>query len=177
MMGGTITVESTINVGTKFVVEIPMAIERGEEAEKKPERQKFDLRGMKVLLVEDNELNLEIAQELLEEQGILVTTAENGQVALDLFEQSAPGTFDAVLMDVMMPVMDGMAATRAIRASGKPEAKTIPILAMTANAYDEDIKKTKEAGMNMHLSKPVNAYQLCAILSRFYDKRKESEVQ
>jgi signal transduction histidine kinase/CheY-like chemotaxis protein len=173
MMNGTIEVESTLNVGTKFIVTIPMEIDSTVKQEREKEEQNFNLQGMKVLVVEDNDLNLEIAQELLEEQGILVTAAENGQVAVDLFEQSPPGAFDAILMDVMMPVMDGLTATRTIRASTKPDAKTLPILAMTANAYDEDMKKTKEAGMNSHLSKPINPSMLCATLDYYYKKKKE----
>jgi CheY-like chemotaxis protein len=128
---------------------------------------------MRVLLVEDNELNMEIAQELLEDEGIQVTTAENGQLAVDAFTQSPAKTFDAILMDVMMPVMNGLDATRAIRASGRPDARTIPIIAMTANAYAEDITSSLEAGMDEHIAKPIDFDRLFAVLNQ-YRNRKES---
>lgn len=171
LMGGTIQVESELNVGTKFVIELPMDIDF-ETTEEEPESTvNIELGGMKVLLVEDNELNLEIAQELLEEQNIIVTPAENGQLAVEIFENNPAGTFDAILMDVMMPVMDGITATKLIRGLNRPDAKTIPILAMTANAYDEDMKKTKEAGMNAHITKPVSQELLIKILAEFYDEK------
>jgi signal transduction histidine kinase/ActR/RegA family two-component response regulator len=168
LMNGTIQVESTLNVGTKFIIEIPMQVDTERKAELTPVEETFDLKGMKVLLVEDNELNMEIAEELLEEQGIIVTTAVNGLLAVEAFEQSKIGTFDAILMDIMMPVMDGLTATEKIRALNRADAKTIPIIAMTANAYVEDIKKTKEAGMNAHLAKPVDIDMLYATLMNFY---------
>jgi CheY-like chemotaxis protein len=122
---------------------------------------------MKVLLVEDNELNIEIAQELLEDEGIVVTTAENGQIAVDTFTQAPPQTFDAILMDVMMPVMNGLDATRNIRASNHPEAKTIPIIAMTANAYVEDVNASLAAGMNEHVAKPIDFDRLFSVLNKY----------
>jgi CheY-like chemotaxis protein len=125
------------------------------------------LKGMKVLLVEDNELNMEIAQELLEDEDIVVTTAENGKIAFDTFTQSPPGTFEAILMDVMMPVMNGLEATKAIRASDHPEAKTIPIIAMTANAYAEDVSASLAAGMNEHVAKPIDFDRLLTVLSQY----------
>jgi CheY-like chemotaxis protein len=168
LMGGTIQVESQLNVGTKFTLELPMAVDTVVHPEPVPVDVQFDLRGMRVLLVEDNDLNLEIAQEILEEQGVVVTTAENGQQAVERFQSAAPGDFDAILMDIMMPVLDGLSAAKIIRATQRPDAKTIPILAMTANAYDEDIRKTREAGMNAHLSKPIDVEMLYATLANFY---------
>jgi signal transduction histidine kinase len=170
MMQGTIEVESKLGAGTRTIVTIPMEIADTVVQDEKTEHdnENFNLKGMKVLLAEDNELNMEIAEELLAEQGIDVTPAENGKIAVELYEQSDPGTFDAILMDVMMPVMDGLTAAKTIRASFRPDAKTIPILAMTANAYDEDIKKTKDAGMNSHLSKPIDEEILLKTLARYY---------
>lgn len=177
LMGGTIQVESEPNVGTKFVIELPMDIDLEAKEEETEHTVHIELDGMKVLLVEDNELDLEIAQELLEEQNIIVTTAENGQIAVDLFENSPAGTFDVILMDIMMPVMDGVTAAKTIRGLDRPDAKTIPILAMTANAYDEDVKKTKEAGMNAHITKPVNQNLLIKTLGNYYSKRKTVLVE
>jgi CheY-like chemotaxis protein len=151
-------------------VEIPLEPDPEAASAAAAPSQDYDLSGMKVLLVEDNQLNLEIAQEILEEQGVSVTTAENGQQAVDQFLAAAPGTFDAVLMDVMMPVMDGLAATTIIRESGRGDAASVPILAMTANAFEDDIQKTRQAGMNAHLSKPIQPDILFATLAK-YKKR------
>lgn len=128
---------------------------------------------MRVLLVEDNELNMEIAQVILEEQGVAVISVENGQLAVEAFQKHPEGTFDAILMDIMMPVMDGITAAKTIRAGGRLDAETIPILAMTANAYDEDVQRTKEAGMNAHLSKPIDPDVLLKTLDHFYRKGKK----
>jgi signal transduction histidine kinase/CheY-like chemotaxis protein len=172
LMNGEIWVESELNKGTKFTLEIPLEINRDVKPDTKADEESFDLSGMRIMLVEDNELNMEIAEELLKEQGAEVTSVENGKLALELFEKSDAGTFDAILMDVMMPVMDGLTATQKIRATQKADAKTIPILAMTANAYDEDVRKTKEAGMNAHLSKPIDVVVLYKTLAKFYEKNK-----
>jgi signal transduction histidine kinase/ActR/RegA family two-component response regulator len=168
LMGGTIQVSSTVDVGTKFVLSIPMELALDDLEAHPQEKKPVDLRGMEVLLVEDNGLNMEIAKELLECEGVAVTCAENGQIALDLYRRSQPGTFDAILMDLMMPVMDGLTAARKIRELPRPDARTIPILAMTANAFDTDIQETKAAGMNAHLAKPVQADVLYAALAKFY---------
>lgn len=126
-----------------------------------------DIAGMKVLVVEDNELNLDIVQEVLKERGMIVTGAANGQIAVDLFGGSPPGTFDAILMDMHMPVLDGVSATRQIRAMDRPDAKTIPILALTANDFEEDIRRTREAGMNDHLTKPFDMEKIFSVLAEY----------
>lgn len=125
---------------------------------------------MHVLLAEDNELNIEIAVFVLENAGVTVTKAVNGQDALDQFAASAPGTFDAIIMDVMMPVMDGYQATRAIRQLDRPDAGSIPILAMTANAFVEDRRRAYEAGMNEHLTKPLEPEVVLRTLAKYRSK-------
>ncbi|MDE7273384.1 MAG: response regulator [Lachnospiraceae bacterium] len=123
--------------------------------------------GMKILVVEDNELNLDIVQEVLKERGLIVTGAQNGQIAVDLFGGNPPGTFDVILMDMHMPVLDGVEATKQIRAMGRPDAKTIPILALTANDCEEDIRRTREAGMNDHLTKPFDMDKIFGVLAEY----------
>jgi CheY-like chemotaxis protein len=134
------------------------------------EEKDLDLAGMKVLLVEDNELNMEIAKVILTEEGMEVTEAANGKIACDIFIGSKPGSFEAILMDVMMPVMNGYEATKAIRESNHPEAKTIPIIAMTANAYKEDVDKALDAGMNAHVPKPIDIQMLMSVLDNYRRK-------
>lgn len=123
--------------------------------------------GMKVLVVEDNELNLDIAREIFMEKGIRVTGAENGRIAVGLFQDNPPGTFDVILMDMHMPVMDGISATKAIRATDRADARTIPILALTANSLEEDIRRTKKAGMNGHLTKPFDMDKVFGMLAEY----------
>jgi CheY-like chemotaxis protein len=168
MMGGSIQVQSQQGVGSCFTVDLFFEIdpEKTVEAEEQNEED-IDLDGMKVLLVEDNELNMEIAQEILEDEGITVTTAENGKIAVDTFTDAPAKSFDAILMDIMMPVMNGHEATRAIRASNHPEAKTIPIIAMTANAFAEDVQAALEAGMNAHVAKPIDTDRLFSVLNHY----------
>ena len=165
-MGGTIRTESTQGVGTTFTVELPFALDTTPLPAAPQEAAPADLSGMHILVVEDNDLNREIAQCMLEEAGATVTLAENGQQAVDLVAVSQPGSFDAVLMDIMMPVLDGLEAAKAIRKLDHPDAATLPIVAMTANAFEEDRRKTQEAGMNEHLTKPIQPGPLCAVLAR-----------
>ena len=154
-MGGTITVESKLGEGSCFTVVLPFKIDTNARPEEK-EDFNADISGVRVLLVEDNELNAEIAEFMLTENGAEVETVKNGLEAVQRFEASEPGTYDVILMDVMMPVMDGLTATRTIRALERQDAKTIPIIAMTANAFREDVEKCMEAGMNAHLAKPLD---------------------
>ena len=152
-MHGSIEVTSQVGVGSVFVITIPFEI---AEKQKKDEEiaEKYNIRGLHLLAAEDNELNAEIIEMLLTDDGAKVTVAKNGRQAVEYFESNSPGTFDAILMDVMMPVMDGIAATKAIRAMDRADAKIVPIIAMTANAFEEDAKRCLAAGMTAHLAKP-----------------------
>ena len=171
-IGGTIGVESKQGVGTTYTITLPFAIDN--TATEEPERQQTDLtvlRGRQVLLAEDNALNMEIMEFLLSDVGIKVTKAADGQQAVEAFAASPVGGFDAILMDVMMPVRDGHEATRAIRAMDRPDAKSIPIFAMTANAFAEDRLKALQAGMNEHLSKPIDPDALYRLLVKYLTER------
>lgn len=167
LLGGTIQVESELNVGTRFTIDLPFEIDPSQEQKPAENAEMADLSGMKILVAEDNEINMEIVTVLLSEAGVSVTQAFNGQEAVDRFKESAPGTFDAILMDVMMPVMDGLEASRTIRALDREDAGTVPILAATANAYQEDIRRTREAGMDAHVSKPLDIAALTMLLQKF----------
>ena len=171
-MGGTIGVESRQGVGTTYTITLPFVIDSTEAAE--PEQQQTDLtvlQGRRLLLAEDNALNMEIVEFLLNEVGIKATKAADGQQAVEAFAASPVGGFDAILMDVMMPVRDGHEATRAIRAMDRPDAKTIPIFAMTANAFAEDRRKALESGMNEHLPKPIDPDTLYRLLVKYLTER------
>ena len=157
-MGGTVHFESVEDVGTTFTVSIPFAFEE-EKTPEAPAREQSP-EGMRALLVEDNELNLEIAEMLLEDQGLVVTSVRNGLEAVEAFGSSEPNAYDFIFMDIMMPVMDGLEATRRIRALDRPDAKTVAIIAMSANAFDDDIRASLAAGMNAHLTKPVEVAKL-----------------
>ena len=173
MMGGTITVESEQNVGTTFITTIPFEIDTAYEAGRAipQEMPQGDVTGTRVLLVEDNELNTEIAKFILENAGMLVTTARNGKEAVDMFAASEEGWFELILMDVMMPVMDGLTATRAIRAMQRTDARSIPIFAMTANAFVDDIEESRRAGMNEHLSKPLDEKSMMRMIQKYICKQ------
>lgn len=168
LMGGTIEVTSELHVGTTFYVEIPLDIDKNPQTRANTVERALDcsLADMNVLLAEDNELNAEIAQALLESEGVVVTRAANGNEVVDLYLSHPAGSFDAILMDIMMPDMDGYEAARAIRLSEKVDAADIPIIALTANAFVEDAKAAHDAGMNAHLSKPLDFNKLKNILAR-----------
>ena len=166
-MGGSIRAESEQGVGSTFTVELSFDIDTTPREAPPPEKQPLDIAGMRLLVVEDNALNREIAHYMLEDAGVLADYVEDGRAAVDTFAASHPGEYDAILMDIMMPVMDGMEATRQIRQLARPDAGTVPIIAMTANAFDEDRKKTAAAGMNDFLTKPVEERRLHAVLSKY----------
>ena len=169
LMGGTITVDSRKGVGTTFTVEIPMELTNAEKVEKtKPLVQHKDLKGIKVLLAEDNDLNAELATILLEDLGMTVTRAADGQEVVDLFAEHPAGTYDIILMDIMMPKMDGHQAAKAIRAmyADRPDAEEIPIIALSANAFSEDVQASLDAGMNGHVSKPLNMEEVTKVIER-----------
>ena len=166
LMGGQIDVASEKGCGTTFTVHIPLKKTTHVTAAPVPEAPVPSLAGLHMLIAEDVELNAEILTDLLDMEDITSEWATNGRRAVEMFEGSAPGHFSAILMDMRMPVMDGLAATRAIRALDRPDAATIPIIALTANAFEEDVKQCLQAGMNAHLSKPVEMDQLKAVLRR-----------
>lgn len=160
-MGGSIEITSEEGVGSEFVIVIPFEIAPSPETlPDKAAVSECDINGVKLMLVEDNELNAEIAYVLLTDEGAEVTAVSDGKKAVELFEKSSEGTFDAILMDVMMPVMDGITAAKTIRAMDRPDAKTIPIIAMTVNAYKEDAEDCIAAGMNAHLAKPLDVNKI-----------------
>jgi PAS domain S-box-containing protein len=167
LMHGSISAKSEVGRGTEFTVHLDMPIVEDAEAEA-PKVQtdvQISLKGHRALLVEDHPLNTEIARRLLENEGVQVTCAGNGKEALETFEQAQPNTWDVILMDIRMPIMDGLQATRAIRALDREDAKTIPIIAMTANAFEEDVQASRNAGMNAHLAKPIEPQRLYETLS------------
>lgn len=172
LMGGVISVESAPGQGSRFEVMLEFPIDTEAALVQKPEIDDAPadnslLCGMKFLCAEDNEINSEILQMLLESKGATCTIYPDGQQIVDAFAKVKPGDYDMILMDVQMPVMDGLEATRRIRSSENPLGKTIPILAMTANAFLEDMQKSKEAGMDEHLSKPVDIAMLEQAVRRF----------
>ena len=170
MMGGTIEVESEYEKGSKFTLVVPLTIDTSAHEEKQEESIE-DMNGIHILMAEDNMLNQEIAQELLEDAGATVEVADNGKIAVDMFNSHPAGTYDVILMDVMMPEMDGLEATRTIRALEREDAKTIPIIAMTANAFEEDKKKVLDAGMNAHLAKPIEMELVLRTISIYVHKK------
>lgn len=157
MMHGEIEIHSKIGEGTEVILDLPLTISGVDAPEKMPQAgmAKQNLKGRRVLLAEDNEINTFVARRILESKGIIVEHAENGKRAVELVEQSPEGYFDAIVMDIRMPVMNGLEAARQIRAMNRADAQTVPMIAMTANAYEEDICQSLEAGMNAHLAKPI----------------------
>jgi two-component system, sensor histidine kinase len=166
-MGGTITFESAEGIGTTFVIRVPFKIDLDVDIrEEQADVSEKSIKGLHILLAEDNELNMEIAEFMFQNEGTEVTKAWNGQEAVELFEKSRPGEFDVILMDIMMPVMNGYEAAKMIRSLDREDAKVIPIIAMTANAFAEDRLRAKEAGMNEHIAKPVDAKLLVKIIHK-----------
>ena len=175
LMGGSIQVESRQGIGTKFTIDLSFDIALKEEvygSEDTIESSAIHtIKGKRILLVEDNELNAEIAKTVLEDVGALVTRVEDGQQAVELFKEKPAGTFDAILMDLMMPVMDGYTATKKIRSLERLDAKTIPIIAMTANAFQEDAEKCIAVGMNAHLAKPLDIEKVMITICHLVKKK------
>ena len=169
-MGGTITFESEVGVGTTFMIRVPFKIDLDtDKREEQKDISEKAIKGLHILLAEDNELNMEIAEFLLQNEGADVTKAWNGQEAVELFRKSEPGEFDVILMDIMMPVMNGYEATKMIRSLDREDAKAIPIIAMTANAFTEDRIRAKEAGMDEHIVKPVDVGLLIKVIHKLVE--------
>ena len=176
-MGGTISFESKEGIGTTFLIRIPFRIDTDRkdrtEAEEKTETS---IQGLHVLLTEDNELNMEIAEFVLQNEGTVVTKAWNGQEAVDIFRKSSSGEFDVILMDIMMPVMNGYEAAKMIRSLDREDAKVIPIIAMTANAFIEDRMRAKEAGRNEHIAKPVDRKLLVKVINELVKHNQREQL-
>ena len=176
-IGGSISMESEKGVGTVFDVIVPFEIDRSEAdsaSTEDAETEAASIQGLQILLAEDNTLNMEIAKFLLEDEGAQVIEAVNGREAVDAFKKSRPFEIDAVLMDIMMPIMNGYEATRAIRAMNRPDAKQIPIIAMTASAFAEDRIAAKEVGMNEHLAKPLRTNLVLQTVSKYVDEYRKN---
>ena len=174
-MSGTISFESKEGTGTTFVIRIPFQIDADmKDRTETEEKTETSIQGLHVLLTEDNELNMEIAEFVLQNEGAVVTKAWNGQKAVDIFRKNRPGEFDAILMDIMMPVMNGYEAAKMIRSLDREDAKVIPIIAMTANAFTEDKMRAKEAGMDEHIAKPVDGKLLVKVINELV-KRDQRE--
>ena len=170
-MGGTIEVQSVEGCGSTFIVTIPFDVADAPQAKTtQPEGGTGSIKDLRLLLAEDNELNIEVAKTLLEDQGAAVLTARDGAQALRLFRESPVGSIDAILMDVMMPTMNGIESAQAIRTCGRPDAASVPIIAMTANAFVEDEQRCLAAGMNAHLPKPIDIAQVVSVISRCIDE-------
>ena len=171
-MGGSISFTSQRGEGTAFTVKLPFLIDKSAgKAEVTAEEAEASIKGVRILLVEDNELNMEISEFIVAEKGAVVTKAWNGKEAVETFAKAPEGAFDVILMDVMMPVMDGCEAAKEIRALPRKDAKTIPIIAMTANAFTDDKIRTREAGMNEHLSKPLAPDLVVKTITKFLGKK------
>lgn len=178
-MSGQIYVESTLGEGTTFTFTIPFSLaeELDEKKTKKDSHKKslqlVSLKGQKILLAEDNVINMEISAEILTMNGVKIVKAWNGEEAVKAFEESSPFEFDAILMDMQMPIMDGCEASQRIRALNRPDAEKIPIIAVTANAFAEDIAATFAAGMNAHISKPIDFNVLCRTLGNLMGEKQK----
>ena len=176
-MGGTISFESKEGTGTTFVIRIPFQIDADmKDRNETEEKTETSIQGLHVLLTEDNELNMEIAEFVLQNEGAVVTKAWNGQKAVDIFRKSRPGEFDAILMDIMMPVMNGYEAAKMIRSLDREDAKVIPIIAMTANAFTEDKMRAKEAGMDEHIAKPVDGKLLVKVINELVKRNQREKL-
>ena len=175
MMGGTISVQSKKHEGTTFTVDIPLKMTDKDCGKSDAVcSEKVNLTGIHVLLAEDNELNAEIATMQLEEFGMDVERAVDGKNAVEIFRDHPEGTFDVILMDIMMPEMNGYEAAKAIRSmNDRPDGKTVPIIAMTANSFAEDVQASLDAGMNAHLSKPIVLEEVIKTISRYVHLDKE----
>lgn len=176
-MGGTISFESKEGTGTTFVIRIPFRIDTDrKDRTETEEKTETSIQGLHVLLTEDNELNMEIAEFVLQNEGTVVTKAWNGQEAVDIFRKSSSGEFDVILMDIMMPVMNGYEAAKMIRSLDREDAKVIPIIAMTANAFIEDRMRAKEAGMDEHIAKPVDRKLLVKVINELVKHNQREQL-
>ena len=176
-MGGTISFESKEGTGTTFVIRIPFQIDADmKDRTETEEKTETSIQGLHVLLTEDNELNMEIAEFVLQNEGAVVTKAWNGQKAVDIFRKNRPGEFDVILMDIMMPVMNGYEAAKLIRSLDREDAKVIPIIAMTANAFTEDKMRAKEAGMDEHIAKPVDGKLLVKVINELVKRNQREKL-
>ena len=176
-MSGTISFESKEGTGTTFVIRIPFQIDADmKDRTETEEKTEISIQGLHVLLTEDNELNMEIAEFVLQNEGAVVTKAWNGQKAVDIFRKSRPGEFDVILMDIMMPVMNGYEAAKMIRSLDREDAKVIPIIAMTANAFTEDKMRAKEAGMDEHIAKPVDGKLLVKVINELVKRNQREKL-
>ena len=176
-MGGTISFESKEGTGTTFVIRMPFRIDTDrKDRTETEEKMETSIQGLHVLLTEDNELNMEIAEFVLQNEGAVVTKAWNGQKAVDIFRKNRPGEFDVILMDIMMPVMNGYEAAKMIRSLDREDAKVIPIIAMTANAFTEDKMRAKEAGMDEHIAKPVDGKLLVKVINELVKRNQREKL-
>ena len=176
-MSGTISFESKEGTGTTFVIRIPFQIDADmKDRTETEEKTETSIQGLHVLLTEDNELNMEIAEFVLQNEGAVVTKAWNGQKAVDIFKKNRPGEFDVILMDIMMPVMNGYEAAKMIRSLDREDAKVIPIIAMTANAFTEDKMRAKEAGMDEHIAKPVDGKLLVKVINELVKRNQREKL-